>query len=89
MAEYNIDEFIGNGEPTTFEDEVEKKVSLLYDFHILLTNGRRQRLDKREEAVRNLLKSYGSSVIMDNKVHDLLVGRSRLDDVLKQKEGQQ
>jgi hypothetical protein len=83
-TEYNVDEFIGaSTEPTTYETEVEKKVSLLYDFCIL--HKHRQKADEREAAVRGLLKSYKSTVIMDNAVHDILVGKAKLDDTLKRK----
>lgn len=85
MQEYNIDEFVGtNAEPTTYETEVEKKVSLLYDFCILQRRKFRKP-DEREEAVRKLLKSYGSEIIMDNEVHDILVGKKKLDDTLARK----
>lgn len=84
-AEYNVDEFLGvNAEPTTYDDEVEKKISLLYDFCIL---HKQKRLgpDGREAAVRRLLRSYKSTIIMDNAVHDILVGKAQLDDTLKAK----
>lgn len=85
MPEYNVDEFIGlNVEPTTYDDEVEKKVSLLYDFCILHKRKYRKP-DEREVAVRKLLQSYGSSVLMDNAVHDILVGKCNIDDTLARK----
>lgn len=85
MPEYIVDEFIGvNAEPTTYEDEVEKKVSLLYDFCILKRR-KYKTPDEREEAVRNFLRSYGSPILMDNAVHDILVGNHKLDDTLKRK----
>ena len=85
MPEYNVDEFIGlNSEPTTYEDEVEKKVSLLYDFCILHKR-KYKKPDEREAAVRELLRSYNSEVLMDNAVHDILVGKSKLDDALARK----
>lgn len=85
MPEYNVDEFIGvDAEPTTYDDEVEKKVSLLYDFCIL----RRRKFkkpDEREEAVREMFRAYGSPIAMDNAVHDILVGKHNLDAALKRK----
>lgn len=85
MPEYNVDEFLGiNAEPTTYEDEVEKKISLLYDFCILHKR-RYAKPDEREEAVKALLRSYGSPIAMDNAVHDILVGKSKLDETLKRK----
>jgi uncharacterized protein YqgQ len=83
-TEYDVDEFLGKNEPTTYETEVEKKVSLLYDFCILHKR-KYQKPDEREDAVRKLLKSYGSPIIMDNEVHDILVGKTELDDTLKRK----
>ena len=85
MPEYNVDEFLGiNVEPTTYEDEVEKKVSLLYDFCILHKR-RYAQADEREEAVKALLRSYGSPIAMDNAVRDMLMGTQKLNDTLKRK----
>ena len=85
MPEYNVDEFIGlNSEPTTYEDEVEKKVSLLYDFCILHKR-KYAKPDERESAVKEMLRSYGSQIAMDNAVHDILVGKAKLDETLKRK----
>lgn len=85
-TEYIIDEFISVGEatPTTYEDEVEKKVSLLYDFAILHRR-KYKKPDEREEAVRQLLRSYGSQTLMDNAVRDILVGNRKINDALKRK----
>ena len=80
---YLVDEFIGNAEPCTFEDQVDKKVSLLYDLCVLYRY--RGSHDKREESVRNLFTSYRSEVQMDNAVHDILVGNYTLNDLLKRK----
>lgn len=83
-AEYIVDEFLGVETPTTYNDEVDKKVSLLYDFAIL----RKRKYgspDEREEAVRKLLLSYGSPILMDNAVRDILVGNRKIDDVLQRK----
>ena len=84
--EYNIDEFLGvNAEPTTFEDEVDKKVSLLYDFCILHRR-KYKKADEREDAVRKMLYSYGTPIAMDNAVHDILVGKKNINDAIKRKE---
>jgi hypothetical protein len=90
MPEYNIDEFLDMGEnvaPTTYGDEVEKKVSLLYDFAMLGTmrGSKIIRSDKREAAVRKLLNSYKSTVIMDNAIHGVLVGDYTIDEMLQRK----
>lgn len=85
MPEYIVDEFIGiNAEPTTYENEVEKKVSLLYDFCILHKRKFKQP-DEREAAVRKLLHSYGSEVLMDNAVRNILIGNCTLNEALKRK----
>ena len=91
MQEYRVDEFLDMGEdatPTTYGDEVEKKISLLYDFAILgkMCGKRIIREDEREEAVRQLLRSYGSQTLMNNAVRDILVGNHKIDDALKRKE---
>ena len=88
MHEYNIDEFIGEETtPTTYEEEVDKKVSLLYDFAKLgeMCGKRIIRTDKREEAVRKLLKSYGSPILMDNAVRGILMGDTTVNEILKRK----
>lgn len=84
MPEYNVDEFIGiDTEPTPYEAEVDKKVSLLYDFCVL--HKRKMQADEREAAVRKLLQSYGSPIMMDNAVRDILMGKAKLNDTLKRK----
>ena len=90
MQEYQVDEFLDIGEnimPTTYSDEVEKKISLLYDFAILgkLCGKKIIRIDEREEAVRQLLRSYGSKTLLNNVVRDILVGNSKINDTLKRK----
>jgi hypothetical protein len=85
MPEYIVDEFIGvNAEPTTYDNEVEKKVSLLYDFCILHKRKYKQP-DEREAAVREFLRSYGSEVLMDNAVRGILVGDYTLTELLRRK----
>jgi hypothetical protein len=87
MPEYIVDEFIGineGAEPTTYDNEVEKKVSLLYDFCILHKRKYKQP-DEREAAVRELLRSYGSEVLMDNAVRNILLGNCTLHEALKRK----
>jgi uncharacterized protein YqgQ len=83
-TEYDVDEFLGTNEPTTYETEVEKKISLLYDFCVLHKR-KYQKPDEREVAVRELFRSYGSAVVMDNAVHDILVGKDELDRLLIRK----
>jgi hypothetical protein len=84
MPEYLVDEFIGqSNEQYTLEDQVDKKVSLLYDLCILCRRGRYA--DSREKAVKQLLASYKSEVQMDNAVHNIIVGDDTLNDLLKRK----
>jgi hypothetical protein len=84
MPEYLVDEFIGHSdEQYTLEDQVDKKVSLLYDLCILCKRGRNA--DDREKAVKQLLTSYGNEVQMDNAVHNIIVGDDTLNDLLKRK----
>jgi hypothetical protein len=80
---YLVDEFIGTTEQFTFEDQVDKKVSLLYDLCKLQMRGRKS--DDREDAVKHLLASYQSEVLMDNAIHDVVVGKYTLNDLLKRK----
>lgn len=82
MAEYLVDEFIDGACECTFEDQVDKKVSLLYDLCIL---SRRTNKAEYEQAVRQLLSSYQTERQMDNAVHDIIVGKCTLEDVLKRK----
>lgn len=84
MPEYLVDEFIGHDNAThTIEEQVDKKVSLLYDLCILCKRGRYA--DNREEAVKKLLSSYESEVQIDNAVHNIIVGDYTLNDLLKRK----
>jgi hypothetical protein len=84
MPEYLVDEFIdGTSVEYTLEDQIDKKVSLLYDLCMLCK--RRKGVDKREEAVRELLASYQNETQMDNAVHDIIVGNCTLEELLKRK----
>lgn len=83
MAEYLVDEFINGACECTIEEQIDKKVSLLYDMCILIK--RRNATDDREEAIRQLLSSYQNERQIDNAVHDLVVGKCTLDQMLKKK----
>jgi hypothetical protein len=83
MAEYLVDEFIDGTCECTFEEQVDKKVSLLYDMCILTK--RQKGAKDREAAVRKLLTSYQNERQMDNAVHDIVVGKTKLEDTLKRK----
>ena len=82
--EYGVDEFIGvDTNETTIADEVDKKVSMLYDFCIL--KSKRGSRDEREKAVRELLGAYASPTEIDNAVRDVIMGNCKLDEILKRK----
>ena len=86
MAEYRIDEFLGLEEefiPVTLADEVDKKVSLLYDLCILQRRKRNSDADAREEAIRQMLLNCPSLISIDNAVHGVIVGKYTLDQLLK------
>lgn len=86
MAEYCVDEFVfAEVEPSTFGDEVEKKISLLYDFCILKKRFKRSQPDEREEAVRQLLHSYKTPTAIDNAVRGVLTGNYSINEMLKRK----
>lgn len=82
MKHYDTEEFFGNSKPTTLKDEVEKKISLLYDFCILVRQKSRI-YDAREEALRKILLGCKSITSMSNIVHDLLVGNCTLNSLLR------
>ncbi len=82
MKHYNIEEFLSNTKPITLADEVEKKISLLYDFCIL-AKSKASAHDKREEFIRKMLLSKGTITAMSNTVRDLLTGTITLNDLLR------
>jgi hypothetical protein len=59
---------------------IREKVSLLRDFCILKGNK-----DPRTAAVKEALKQCGTELRMQNMLHDVLVGRTTLDEMLKKK----
>lgn len=83
MAEYLVDEFINSTCENTLDEQIDKKISLLYDMCILLKHKKEK--DDREEAVRQLLSSYTSERQMDNAIHDIVVGKRTLNNTLKRK----
>lgn len=83
MAEYLVDEFIGKAEPCTIEDEVDKKISLLYDMCILTKRG--TRCDKREELVKQWLLTYQTDTQINNAVFDIIIGKCTLNETLTRK----
>ena len=83
MAEYLVDEFIGETEAGTLEDEVDKNVSLLYDMYILCKKGKNK--DAREQKVREMLSACQTEDQVHNTVRDAIVGKLTLNDILKRK----
>lgn len=82
--EYRVEEFIGEDiTPDTYEDEVAKKISLLYDFCILHKNNRRRMPDERERAVRALLLSYGNATRLNNEMQDIITGKTSINNALR------
>ena len=82
MKHYETEEFFDNSKPTTLKDEVEKKISLLYDFCILAKQKTRVR-DAREKALRKILLDCKSITSMSNIVHDLIMEKCTLNAVLR------
>ena len=86
MLEYCTNEFLGEDiTPNTLEEEVDKKVSLLYDFYILHQKNRRNRNDPREPMVRRMLTECGSVCNMNNALHNVVRGDCTLNELLKRK----
>lgn len=84
MLEYCVNEFLGvDITPNTLEEEVDKKVSLLYDFHKLRQRGRYS--DPREPMVRQMLMECGSIYYINAALHSVLRGDCTLDELLKRK----
>ena len=81
--EYLTEEFLGENIECTLEEQIDKKVSLLYDLCVLTKH--KKSTDGREAAVRELLSSYQNERQIDNTVHDIIVGNCTLNDILKRK----
>lgn len=62
---------------------INEKVELLYDFHILRCKKKKE--DPRENAVRKLLAECGTESRMQNVLHDVLLERTTLTDLLREK----
>lgn len=81
MAKYLVEEFLGKSEPTTLKKEIEKKISMLYEFGILKRN--KDGRDPREKQLRKLLRSCKSEISMSNIVTDLTHGKTTLIALLR------
>ena len=69
---------------TTFEDIVEEKIDLLYDFHYLRRN-RYNPHDTREEQVRQMLLACGNENRIDILVRGIHTGDYTLNEILERK----
>lgn len=85
MKCYDVSEFVAqNPHINTVAEAIDKKVSMLYHFHILRPL-RGKTYDDREIYVRKWLATYSTERQMTTAIHDILVGNTTLDNVLKQK----
>ena len=82
MKSYSADDILRNNTiPEPKEVIIDKKISLLYDFCILT---RKRRLpDQREDDVRTFLAQFNTEHQMTIALHDILIGNTDLDAVLK------
>lgn len=62
---------------------IDRKIRLLYHFNILRRNGRAK--DSRENATRELLTRCGTEFRMQSELHDVLIGRIELTELLEVK----
>jgi hypothetical protein len=65
------------------EELINEKVEMLYDFCIL--RHRKKKPDAREDAVRELLTECGTESRMQNVLHDVLLERITLTELLQRK----
>ena len=63
---------------------INEKVDLLYDFCIL-RHRRGNKEDARENAVRQMLKKCGTETRMQIALHDVLMDKITLSELLQQK----
>jgi hypothetical protein len=80
---YDVDELMHDRCTDTLTDAVDKKVSLLYDFCVLMYNHNKQ--DAREEYVRRLLNECGNEHRMSIVLRDVLTEKITLDELLHKK----
>ena len=81
--EYLVEEFLGDDVECTFDEQIDKKVSLLYDLYKLHKKGKSK--DSREQIVRQVLSSYTTETQLDNAVRDVVLGKCTLNDFIKRK----
>ena len=83
-VDYLVDEFIGEVVPHTFEEQVDKKISLLYDMRIL-RRGKKRCPDHREASVKMMLLECKTEINMDNAIRGVILGHYSIDELLKRK----
>lgn len=69
---------------TTFEDIVEEKISLLYDFRIL-RRGKYKAKDSREHTVRQMLLACGNENRINSAILGIHTGAYTLNELLQMK----
>lgn len=68
----------------TFEDIVEEKIGLLYDF-CYLRRGKDRAPDSREERVRQMLLACGNENRINSLIMGIHIGDYTLDEILERK----
>lgn len=64
------------------QELIDSKIEILYDSCILRST-RNQRIDSREEIVRDFLNSFSTEIAMENALHDVLKGTISLNRKLE------
>ena len=72
---YGVDDYTTTSD--TLHDAIDKKVSLLYDFDLLVK--------KHEPQIRTLLSQCSNEYEMTRVLHDVLLGRVTLSQLLRKK----
>jgi hypothetical protein len=81
---YQVNDFIDpKDEPISIV--IDKKISILYDFEVLISSRVFLRDDPRESAVREWLNQYQTERQLDVAVRDLITGAVPLNTFLKRK----
>ena len=69
------------------KEMIDEKVQILYDFCILVHYGKNDaRIDKREKRIRAMLAKCKTERQMTIVLHDVLMGRETINQLLKRKE---
>ncbi len=82
MRHYTVDEFLNDHiKDTHINTIIEKKINILYELGILRHYGRHA--DSREPALRAYLKRYKTENQLTTALHDVVVGNTTIDQLLK------